>query len=61
MCQVWTESSSVTHCLRSQRDAQGPVVRGEAAEHERGRGSSCATGVSRHRSSLPTDLLEKGE
>lgn len=54
-------STSVTTCLHSQRDAQGPFIRGEAAEYERGRGSSSETGVSGHRSSLPTDLLEKRE
>lgn len=47
--------------FHSQRDAQGPVIRREAAKHKRGRGSSRATGVSRHRGSLPTDLLETGE
>lgn len=45
----------------SQRDAQGADVHGEAAEHQRGRGSPRAPGVSRLRGSLPTDLLEKGE
>lgn len=55
------ERTSVTHSFHSQRDAQGTFIRREAAEHKCGRGSSCATGVSRHRGSLPTNLLEKGE
>lgn len=53
-----TQSLALPH---SQRDAQGADVHRETAEHQRGRGSSCATGVSRLGGSLPTDLLEKGE
>lgn len=51
----------VTHVLHSQRDTQAPFICGEAAEHKRCRGSSCAAGVPRHWCSLPTDLLEEGE
>lgn len=52
---------SNTFSLLSQRDAQGPFIHRETAEHERCRGSSCATGVPCDGGSLSADLLEEGE
>ncbi len=59
---IYTKETRQWHIsFHSQRDAQGSVIRGEAAKHKRGGGSSCATGVPRRRRSLPTNLLEERE